>query len=46
MENEIVDKLNLIEKIKDIIKKKKETFYTSFIFYNYCFIRNCFFELL
>ena len=26
MENEIVDKLNLIEKIKDIIKKKKKLF--------------------
>ena len=44
MENEITDKRDLIEKIKDIIKKK-ENIILNLIHYRIIFINNVFFGL-
>jgi len=46
MENEIIEKSDLIEKISNIVKKKKETTIINFIYHNCNFIRNDFFKLL
>ena len=45
MENEITDKRDLIEKIKDILKKKKENIILNLIHYRSIFINNVFFRL-
>ena len=44
MENEITDKRDLIEKIKDILKKK-ENITLNLIHYRSIFINNVFFRL-
>ena len=45
MENEITNKRDLVEKIKDILKKKKENIIINFILYLSIFINNVFFRL-
>ena len=45
MENEIADKRDLIEKIKDILKKKKENIILNLIYCHSIFINNVIFRL-